>query len=401
MIKRLRLKLIAITMVLLTVMLLVILGCIYHFTYAGIMESSMSALQTAGVELELHGRPGKPERFTTSPCFVLKLTPEGRLLAVGSNYYDLEDREELIELLNEAEETGTKSGLLEERALRCLRLEDGRNVRYAFMDVSAEIDTLNRLNIICAAIFVAGLVGFFCISILLTRWAVHPVERAWEQQRQFVADASHELKTPLTVILTNAELLQSEEYDSESKSRFTDSILTMSRQMRGLVEELLDQARVDNGMAQAEKMRLDFSKLVSDAVLPFEPVYYEEGRELTSEVEPGILLTGSSAHLRRVVEILLDNGCKYSTPGGIVELRLERQGRGNCLLSVRSPGVAMTEQQCRDIFKRFYRADQARSMNRSYGLGLSIAQGIVEQHRGKIWAQSRDGYNTFFVSLPL
>lgn len=401
MIKRLRLKLIAITMVLLTVMLLVILGCIYHFTYAGIMESSMSALQTAGVELELHGRPGKPERFTTSPCFVLKLTPEGRLLAVGSNYYDLEDREELIELLNEAEETGTKSGLLEERALRFLRLEDGRNVRYAFMDVSAEIDTLNRLNIICAAIFVAGLVGFFCISILLTRWAVHPVERAWEQQRQFVADASHELKTPLTVILTNAELLQSEEYDSESKSRFTDSILTMSRQMRGLVEELLDQARVDNGMAQAEKMRLDFSKLVSDAVLPFEPVYYEEGRELTSEVEPGILLTGSSAHLRRVVEILLDNGCKYSTPGGIVELRLERQGRGNCLLSVRSPGVAMTEQQCRDIFKRFYRADQARSMNRSYGLGLSIAQGIVEQHRGKIWAQSRDGYNTFFVSLPL
>ena len=401
MIKRLRLKLIAITMVLLTVMLLVILGCIYHFTYAGIMESSMSALQTAGVELELHGRPGKPERFTTSPCFVLKLTPEGRLLAVGSNYYDLEDREELIELLNEAGETGTKSGLLEERALRFLRLEDGRNVRYAFMDVSAEIDTLNRLNIICAAIFVAGLVGFFCISILLTRWAVHPVERAWEQQRQFVADASHELKTPLTVILTNAELLQSEEYDSESKSRFTDSILTMSRQMRGLVEELLDQARVDNGMAQAEKMRLDFSKLVSDAVLPFEPVYYEEGRELTSEVEPGILLTGSSAHLRRVVEILLDNGCKYSTPGGIVELRLERQGRGNCLLSVRSPGVAMTEQQCRDIFKRFYRADQARSMNRSYGLGLSIAQGIVEQHRGKIWAQSRDGYNTFFVSLPL
>ena len=401
MIKRLRLKLIAITMVLLTVMLLVILGCIYHFTYAGIMESSMSALQTAGVELELHGRPGKPERFTTSPCFVLKLTPEGRLLAVGSNYYDLEDREELIELLNEAEETGTKSGLLEERALRFLRLEDGRNVRYAFMDVSAEIDTLNRLNIICAAIFVAGLVGFFCISLLLTRWAVHPVERAWEQQRQFVADASHELKTPLTVILTNAELLQSEEYDSESKSRFTDSILTMSRQMRGLVEELLDQARVDNGMAQAEKMRLDFSKLVSDAVLPFEPVYYEEGRELTSEVEPGILLTGSSAHLRRVVEILLDNGCKYSTPGGIVELRLERQGRGNCLLSVRSPGVAMTEQQCRDIFKRFYRADQARSMNRSYGLGLSIAQGIVEQHRGKIWAQSRDGYNTFFVSLPL
>ena len=400
MIKRLRLKLIAITMILLTVMLTVILSFIYHFTRTGLVESSLNDLQTASVELGL-SHPGKPERFTTSPCFVLVLFPDGTFTGAGSDYYDMDDYDELLEIFEEAEEMDTDMGLLEDRALRFLRLEGGPGMRYAFMDISDEIQTLSRLNVTCAIIFVAGLAGFFCISVLLTRWAVRPVERAWEQQRQFVADASHELKTPLTVILTNAELLRSEEYDEESKSRFTDSILTMSHQMRGLVEELLDQARVDNGMARAEHGKLDYSKLVSDAVLPFEPVYFEEGRELRSTVEPGIVLTGSTAHLRRVVEILLDNGCKYSTPGGVVELRLERQGRGSCLLSVCSPGAAMTEQQCRDIFKRFYRADQARSMNRSYGLGLSIAQGIVEQHRGKIWAQSRDGINTFFVSLPL
>jgi signal transduction histidine kinase len=130
-------------------------------------------------------------------------------------------------------------------------------------------------------------------------------------------------------------------------------------------------------------------------------VYYEAGRELRSVVQPGITVNGSADHLRRVVEILLDNGCKYSSPGGVVELRLERQGRGNCLLSVSSPGEPMTEQQCLDVFKRFYRANQARSMNRSYGLGLSIAQGIIRQHRGKIWAQSRNGINTFYVSLPM
>ena len=400
MIKRLRLKLIAITMVLLTVMLTVILSFIYHFTRTGLVDRSLNDLQAASVELGLN-HPGKPERFTQSPCFVLALLPNGTFTGAGSDYYDMDDHEELQEIFEEAQEMGSDMGLLEDRALRFLRLEGGPGTRYAFIDISDEIQTLSRLNVTCAIIFVEGLVGFFCISVLLTRWAVRPVEQAWNQQRQFVADASHELKTPLTVILTNAELLRSEEYDAESKDRFADSILTMSRQMRGLVEELLDQARVDNGMARAEHAKMDYSKLVSDAVLPFEPVYFEEGRELRSTVEPGIVLTGSTAQLRRVVEILLDNGCKYSTPGGIVELRLERQGRGSCLLSVRSPGVSMTEQQCRDIFKRFYRADQARSMNRSYGLGLSIAQGIVEQHRGKIWAQSRDGMNTFFVSLPI
>ena len=401
MIKRLRRKLVAFTTVLLTIVLVVILGLIYHFTRTGLVEHSMSALQSAGMELGLHNHPGRPDRLTTNPCFLLEPLPDGRLKVVGTDYYDLDDPDALLELLKEVEEMDAQSGLLKDQQLRFLRLKDGPGVRYAFMDISGELDTLARLNITCATILVAGVIVFFCISVLLARWAVRPVERAWDQQRQFVADASHELKTPLTVILTNAELLRSEEYDEQNKSRFADSILKMSCQMRGLVEELLDQARVDNGISSTEKVKLDYSKLVSDAVLPFEPVYFEAGRELRSAVQPGIMLTGSANHLRRVVDILLDNGCKYSSPGGVIELRLERQGRGNCLLSVSSPGEAMTEQQCQDIFKRFYRANEARSMNRSYGLGLSIAQGIVQQHRGKIWAQSREETNIFYVNLPL
>jgi signal transduction histidine kinase len=401
MIKHLRWKLVAITMVLMTVVLLVILGFIYHFTRTGLVERSMSALQAAGMELGPPDRPGRPKSLTTSPCFLLEMSPDGKLKAVGTDYYDLDDRDALLELLKDAEEMEVQSGLLEDQQLRFLRLDAGPGFCYAFMDISDELDTLSRLNLTCAIILAAGVIGFFCISVLLARWAVRPVEQAWEQQRQFVADASHELKTPLTVILTNAELLRSEEYDDQSKIRFVDSILIMSGQMRGLVEELLDQARVDNGFSKVEQSRLDYSKLVSDAVLPFEPVYYEAGRELRSVVQPGITVNGSADHLRRVVEILLDNGCKYSSPGGVVELRLERQGRGNCLLSVSSPGEPMTEQQCLDVFKRFYRANPARSMNRSYGLGLSIAQGIIQQHRGKIWAQSRNGINTFYVNLPM
>ena len=397
MIKKLRRKLVAITTLLLTAVLVVILVFMYHSTKTGLEENAWSRLRSAAAHLNDYTRPGEDLRLDARGCFFLRVLPNGSMMAIGDQYYDLDEEEKLRQILLDAAHTKQEQGILDEYDLRFLRVDSWWGMAYVFTDTTSDQAVLNRLNFTSLMILLVGMMSFFIIGVLLARWAVRPVERAWEQQRQFVADASHELKTPLTVILTNAELLQGEEYDADSKEQFASSILTMSRQMRGLVEELLDQARVDH--AQAEHRRMDYSRLVSDTVLPFEPVYFEAGRELLCDVEPQITAVGNAAHLRRVVEILLDNGCKYSSPGGIVELRLCRQGKGS-LLSVRSPGVAMTAQQCRDIFKRFYRMDQARAMNRSYGLGLSIAQGIVEQHRGKIWAQSQDGYNTFFVSLP-
>ncbi len=395
MIRRLRRKLVIITMVLLSVMLVGVLGLLNVSTRAGLRNDSLTDLQAAGAVFSDHGRPGKPSQ-TTNPCFVLEIRPGGDLIAMGTDRYDLSDGRELLELLQAAMETGQTSGILADEQLRFLRLEE---LRYSFVDISAELATVRRLDITCVLILAVGLVGLFCFSTILARWAVRPVEQAWDQQRQFVADASHELKTPLTVILTNAELLTDPSYDAENKTAFSQSILAMSRQMRGLVEELLDQARVDNGKAAQAHEKLDLSALVGEAVLPFEPVYFEAGRALEQQIEPGIFATGSPRHLRQVVEILLDNGCKYSTPGGTVLLRLERHGRGS-LLSVTSPGEALSPEQCQEVFQRFYRVDAVRSMDHSYGLGLSIAKGIVEQHDGQIWAQSQPGWNTFFVSLP-
>ena len=396
MIRQLRWKLIAITTVLLTVLLALILIFVNYSTRQSLRSASLEALESAG-SLNLHDRPSRPT--VSSGCFVLELEPTGTLRAMGPESY-LSDKEALVDILNQAIATGQSSGTLEDLQIRFLRLESGPSQKFAFMDISSEIDALERLKITCIVIFLLGAIGFFCASALLARWAVRPVEQAWNQQRQFVADASHELKTPLTVILTNAELLADPDYDAESKQDFSANILTMSRQMRSLVEDLLNQARVDNGTAKAEHQKLDFSKLVDDAVMPFEPVYFEAGRNLVSQLQPDISLTGSEKHLRQVVEILLDNGCKYSTPGGTVLLRLERHGK-NALLSITTPGQPLTEQQRIDIFKRFYRVDAARTRTGSYGLGLSIAQGIVEQHKGKIWVQSQENSNTFFVLLPV
>ena len=117
------------------------------------------------------------------------------------------------------------------------------------------------------------------------------------------------------------------------------------------------------------------------------------------EIAPGIAVNGSSLHLRQTLEILLDNGLKYSQTPGTVTVRLGRQGR-RCLLTVSTPGEELSKEELRDIFKRFYRADKVRAMNESYGLGLAIAREIVTEHRGRIWAESGEGRNTFFVELP-
>jgi len=225
------------------------------------------------------------------------------------------------------------------------------------------------------------------------------VELAWEQQRQFVSDASHELKTPLTVIMTNAEMLSAPGYSPEEKAGFGDNILTMSKRMKFLVEGMLDLARVDNGVVKAAMEPLNYSLLVEQCVLPFEPLFFESDRMLSARITPDILLTGSPAHLAQVTDILLDNAIKYSDPHTETLLTLDTQGR-YAVLCADSMGTPLSPEDRERIFRRFYTVDKSRTGN-SCGLGLSIAKGIVEEHGGRIWAESDNGHNRFYVKLPL
>ena len=396
MIRRLRVKFVCINMVTVTVMLCVILGMVLHFTGASLEAKSVQLLQslsTGPVQPGLHGRGMQEVQL---PYFTVQISPWGDVRAVGNGSYEFLDETYLAELLTAVLDAQEPSGILHEYGLRYCRAGSPGERRFVFVDISSEISTMENLVRSCVLIGCAGFLAFLLISLLLARWAVRPVDEAWKQQRQFVADASHELKTPLTVILTNAELLQ-----ETGPSRFADNILVMSRQMRGLVESLLELARVDNGAAETAFEPVDFSRLVSDALLPFEPVFFERGLELSADLTEGMTVQGSPGRLRQVVEILLDNARKYAAPQGTVTVRLERCGGKYCLLSVADPGEPISKDDLKNIFKRFYRVDEARSRDGSYGLGLPIAQGIVQSHRGKIWAGSNDGINTFFVRLPV
>lgn len=268
-----------------------------------------------------------------------------------------------------------------------------------FADISSEQQTLRTLLKTGALLVALGLLAFFGLAVLLARSAVRPVEEAWRQQKQFVADASHELKTPLTVIMTNAELLESLDYPPEAKTQFSSNILTMSHQMRGLVESLLNLARIDQGQKAAAHTPVDLSKLVSDATLPFEALFFEQELTLETDIAPDLTVPGDAAQLRQVVEILLDNAQKYAEAPGTVRVTLARQGH-HVRLCVADTGAPLSPEDCKNIFKRFYRLDDARSRDGSFGLGLSIAQSIVDTHHGRIWCESATGLNSFFVELP-
>lgn len=312
----------------------------------------------------------------------------------------LSDGDLLSGLVATAAASPQRLGVISEYELRYYRVDAPASQRLVFADISSERATLEGLRTTCLLIGGLSFFAFLWVSILLSKWAVRPVELAWKQQRRFVAAASHELKTPLTVIMTNAELLTAPELREEKREKSLSSILTMSRQMRGLIEQMLELARTDSPEAAALFRPVDLSRLVSQAVLPFEPLFFERGLSLDAQVEEGIGVTGEETQLRRVVEILLDNAQKYAKPGGSAAVVLRRRGRGRCVLSVSDEGDPIPPEERRQIFQRFYRADPARSRDGSFGLGLSIAEGIVKQHRGRIWAESRDGRNIFSVELP-
>lgn len=404
MIKRLRIKFICINMVIVTSMLLVIFGMVLHFTGENLEAQSIRMMQSI-MENRSQNRgqlrlPGDRNEEVQLPYFFVSINPWGELIATSGGYYDLSDTEAVQAVITLALTSNDQTGVLEDYDLRFQKNTTPFGQSIVFADISSEMATMESLVSTCIFIGIISLSAFLGLSILLARWAIQPVEEAWNQQRQFVADASHELKTPLTVIMTNAELLQSPGYAETERMRFADSILTMSQQMRGLVESLLELARVDNGTAKMDFSELDFSELVSDGLLPFEPVYFEKELELRSSIEEGIRVKGSQAHLKQVLDILLDNAAKYCAPNGAVCVSLRRQGN-HALLSVGNPGEEISKEDLKNIFKRFYRIDKARSMNHSYGLGLSIADSILQEHGGKIWAESGNGMNTFFVQLTM
>ncbi len=406
MLKKLKRSFALINMTIITLMLILVFGTIIYFTQSNLREKNVQMMSEIAESPFRASWSGDSD--VSLPYFVVQITGGRIIVVLNDEDYDLADgqpsfsysTETLYFLIETVLESTEQTGLLKDYELRYYRADVTGMEYIVFADVSSEISTVNALVRNCVIIEIFAFFIFLGVSVLLARWAVRPVDKAWQEQEQFVSDASHELKTPLTVIMTNAELLKDPAYGEEEKLRFTDSVLAEAKEMRALVENLLELARAGNGTIRDSFCAFDFSALVSDALLPFEPLFFERGLALQEEIEEGLLINGSASHLKEVVDILLDNACKYASDGSEVIVSLHRQHHGSCILQVISSGESISGADLENIFKRFYRTDSARSASGSYGLGLAIARSIVEEHGGKIWAQSANGRNIFSVQLP-
>lgn len=397
--KKLRYKFIIITMTIVTIMLCIIMSLIYYFTKMNLENNSINMMQNIASRPFLLHLPNEMQDDVRLPYFALQLNRQGDLIATGGGYYDLSDENFLKGLIDATFSSPDRIGIIEEYNLRFYHTNNSVSQILVYADISNELAILHSLIRNCILIGTVCFLIFLCISFLLANWVVRPVDKAWDQQRQFVADASHELKTPLTVIMTNAELMQNADYSETDRSTFVSNILVMSKQMRSLVEQMLELARADNIQHNVLFSSVEFSQLVLDATLPFEPIFFEKGLTLLTEITENITVTGNPSQLRQVLDILLDNARKYSRTNGTTWVTLQRHGKGHCILTVANEGDEISPKDLSNIFKRFYRADQARTRTGSFGLGLSIAETIITRHKGKIWAESRDNINTFFVEL--
>lgn len=399
MLKRLRMKFVFINMTIVTMMLCIILGLVYQFTKGYLETENLGMMENIASHPYALDSPYDPGEDIRLPYFMVQINENGELTTTNSGNFDLSNDTLLKELVNKIMSSSSNIGVIEEYNLRYYHESSMSTQKIVVTDISSELSTLkglinNSLNI--------GLVSFFVfllISILLARWAVKPVEQTWKQQKQFVADASHELKTPLTVIMTNAEMMQNSEFDDVTRSKFVQNILIMSRQMRELIEQMLTLARTDNNISKDKLSPVDFSELVSKSILPFEPIFYEKGMLLTSNIEEKIIVNGIKSQLYQVLEILLDNAQKYSKNSGNIKITLARKRKNRCILTVANEGESISKRDAKKIFKRFYQADESRSQRGSFGLGLSIAERIISYHQGKIWVESKDGINYFNIEL--
>ena len=287
----------------------------------------------------------------------------------------------------------------------------------------ADMETASGWQSLLVVLVLAGLgalLVFLVISVFFSRWALRPVEQAWNEQNQFLADASHELKTPLTVILANMSIaLKNPSSTVASQNQWLEGTQHEAENMQHLVNDMLTLAKADAAHSTNMKLlggagtsagsafsKVDFSTLAESSVLQFESVAFEQGLSVEDHVQEGLFVQGDEAKLGRLLGTLLDNACKYAAPASVVTMRCWEEG-STVRLSVQNFGNTVAPEDLPHLFDRFYRTDKARTRTTgngasSHGLGLAIAQGIATEHGGSIAVTSTEAKGTTFtVSLPL
>lgn len=374
-------------------------------------RSSLDALVERSIERVLDDRNASPAGSTSTeamgmehlPVLWVEITSDGTTIGTNQNQFSV-DNDTLSEALELACKSDDTYGRSESKHVTWKKQVTPFGYRIALADTTS-VDAEKAKQLVTSALLGgAGVAGAFVIAMLLSKWALKPVQKAWEQQHQFVADASHELKTPLAVILANSQILQESESEMpEDCRRWVEGTAEEAERMRGLVESLLELARTEEGAGSARRdVDVDLSSTVEGEALQFDAVAFELGCTIESDVEAGVHVMGDPEQLARLTKTLVDNACKYARKGSEVNVSLKRHN-GTATLRVNNQGEPIPAEDIPHVFDRFYRSDKARARETGgFGLGLAIARGIAEGHGGKISVTSTEQEGTTFtVRLPV
>lgn len=408
MLARLRREFIAITMTLAGLILVVALGSTLVTSYTTQMARTQELLRRA-LSLDedyspLLGDTSGEMAVDAMLTITVEVSFDGDVLARSTSPVQI-SADTLYDVLFEALRSDQDSGSSSSYPISWMRRDTSVGYRIALADTYSRDASLRSQAVADLVIFGVSMLALYAVVRLLASWALRPVEEAWNQQRRFVSDASHELKTPLAVILANTQILEDDPDMPAEARRWVLSTSEEASHMKVLVEDLLALARADEQTAMGGKSQVregvDLSALVDSCALEFDAVAFERGCTIESDLTPGICVSGDAAQLERVVRILLDNATKYAETGTAVRVALARDGR-RARLAVSNRGEVIDPEDLEHLFDRFYRTDRARERQATggFGLGLAIAKSLVEAHGGKISATSTaTGGTTFEVLL--
>lgn len=302
--------------------------------------------------------------------------------------YDDSDIEYYVDL---AVSSGKKRGSIENLEYLIGEKDYGYIIVYAERSVEQRI--LSSLMSVTVLVAIVTCIIAAVFTLVLSRWMVRPVETALERQKRFISDASHELKTPITIIAANSDVLE----NTIGTNRQLDNIRSQTERMSGLVHDLLDLTRTEDYKENIVFSNFDISTAILNTTLEFESRVFEEGRTIEYDVQEGIEYNGSEGKIKQLLTILIDNAIKHSDKHGRIDVTLKRQNQ-KVVISVSNTGAGIPEAEREKVFERFYRSDASRSRETGgYGLGLAIAKSIVDLHKGKITAGGTVGECTVFT----
>lgn len=329
-----------------------------------------------------------PDTPFSTRFFTVWLDKDNQVLRENTEQTSI-DSKEAREYAAKALGSGEERGWVSHYRYRVVDTDYGKSVVFVNGEMNEAVT--NRLLYTVFLVLAGSFLVILMLIIFISKRAVKPAAESYEKQKQFITDANHELKTPLTLILSNVDIVESE----YGKSEWLDDIRSEGERMGALINQLVTLSRMDEDTSNLTISDFDLSGMASDVVSEFEGLAAERKKNLIAAIEPFIRYTGDEGLIRKLMAILLDNAVKYCDPEGQIQVSVYSKGRSP-IISVENTYADVDSVELGRLFDRFYRADKARTYTGSFGIGLSIAESIVKNHKGEIAAYKKDANHIGF-----